>query len=220
MSAPLCRAVTYLQLEPPAAALFSRFCVSFRGPIVARSRGFVPGFRGISSLRFAPVRYSTVPPLRPSHSLSISPPERQTKTGDRGVSVMRVFIIDTSNMGPELQGGLIGVVGEAAPTADEKQRCIETISRYANDGWAIAADPLTPIGRLAAMTAESACVPFVHFGGARLSWTTVSTIVFRRGLDRDSADPSRSPFPAQTPVSRDRVLGPNGTRGENGGRLS
>ncbi|MEY9951626.1 hypothetical protein [Leifsonia sp. EB34] len=76
---------------------------------------------------------------------------------------MRVFIIDASNMGPELQGGLIGVVGSTEPTAEEKKECVETVSRYAVDGWAIAADPRTPIGRLAAVTAETACVPFVAF---------------------------------------------------------
>ncbi len=76
---------------------------------------------------------------------------------------MRVFIIDASNMGPELQGGLIGVVGSAMPDAEEKRECVETVSRYAVDGWAIAADPRTPIGRLAAVTAETACVPFVAF---------------------------------------------------------
>lgn len=77
---------------------------------------------------------------------------------------MRVFIIDTRNMGPEVQGGLIGVVGSATPTAEEKRECVETIARYAKDGWAIAADPFTPIGRLAALTAERACVPFLSFG--------------------------------------------------------
>jgi hypothetical protein len=74
---------------------------------------------------------------------------------------MRVFVIDTSNMGPELQGGLVGVVGSATPDAEEKKECVETVSRYAVDGWGIAADPHTPIGRLAALTAETACVPFV-----------------------------------------------------------
>lgn len=76
---------------------------------------------------------------------------------------MRVFIIDTRNMGPELQGGLIGVVGSASPDPEEKRECVATVSRYAVDGWAIAADPFTPIGRLAAMTAEAACVPFLAF---------------------------------------------------------
>jgi hypothetical protein len=77
---------------------------------------------------------------------------------------MRVFIIDTSNMGPELQGGLIGVVGSVSvfPTAAEKKECVETVARYAADGWAIAADPRTLIGRLAALTAETACVPFLN----------------------------------------------------------
>ncbi|MEN2739623.1 hypothetical protein ABCS02_17665 [Microbacterium sp. X-17] len=76
---------------------------------------------------------------------------------------MRLFIIDASNMGPEVQGGLIGVVGSASPSAEEKRECVETVSRYAVDGWAIAADPRTPIGRLAAITAETAGVPFLAF---------------------------------------------------------
>lgn len=74
---------------------------------------------------------------------------------------MRVFIIDTRNMGPELQGGLIGVVGSTTPSAAEKKECVEEVSRYIAEGWAIAADPRTPIGRLAALTAETACVPFL-----------------------------------------------------------
>jgi hypothetical protein len=78
---------------------------------------------------------------------------------------MRVFIIDTRNMGAEVQGGLIGVVGSASPNAEEKRECVETVTRYAMDGWAIAADPHTPIGRLAALTAETACVPFLAFNG-------------------------------------------------------
>ncbi|MFF1571368.1 hypothetical protein ACFVWR_01370 [Leifsonia sp. NPDC058292] len=76
---------------------------------------------------------------------------------------MRVFIIDTTQMGPELQRGLIGVVGSASPSPEEKKECVDTVSKYAVDGWAIAADPRTPIGRLAALTAETACVPFVGF---------------------------------------------------------
>jgi hypothetical protein len=47
---------------------------------------------------------------------------------------MRVFIIDTSNMAPELHGGLIGVEGSPNPTAAEKQECIETVSQYVMDG--------------------------------------------------------------------------------------
>jgi len=75
---------------------------------------------------------------------------------------MRVFIIDTSNMAQELQGGLIGVEGTSNPTAAERHECVETVSHYVMDGWAIAADPHTPIGWLAALTAETACVPFVN----------------------------------------------------------
>ena len=76
---------------------------------------------------------------------------------------MRVFVIDASDMGPELQGGLIGVVGSVFPTAAEKKECVETVARYAADGWAIAGDPRTLLGRLAALAAETACVPFVAF---------------------------------------------------------
>lgn len=79
---------------------------------------------------------------------------------------MRVFVIDTRNMGPELQGGLIGVVGSEQPSAEEKKECVDTVSQYATDGWAIAADPHTPIGRLAALTAETARVPFVGLNRA------------------------------------------------------
>jgi hypothetical protein len=79
---------------------------------------------------------------------------------------MRVFVIDTRNMGPELQGGLLGVVGSEQPTAEEKKECVDTVSQYATDGWAIAADPHTPIGRLAALTAETARVPFVGLNRA------------------------------------------------------
>jgi len=75
---------------------------------------------------------------------------------------MRVFIIDTSNMASELEGGLLGVEGSPNPTAAEKQECVETVSTYVMDGWAIVADPHTPIGWLAALTAETACVPFVN----------------------------------------------------------
>lgn len=75
---------------------------------------------------------------------------------------MRVFIIDTGDKAPELQGGLIGVEGSSNPTPAEKQECVDTVSQYVTDGWAIAADPNTPIGWLAAITAETVCVPFVN----------------------------------------------------------
>ncbi|MGO4594887.1 hypothetical protein AB4Z18_13820 [Leifsonia sp. 2TAF2] len=80
---------------------------------------------------------------------------------------MRVFIIDTTHMGPELQRGLIGVVGSTTPTPEEKKECVDTVSRYAVDGWAIAADPHTAIGHLAALTAETACVPFLALDRVR-----------------------------------------------------
>ncbi|MFF2773058.1 hypothetical protein ACFVUP_38765 [Streptomyces bacillaris] len=72
------------------------------------------------------------------------------------MSEMRVSIIDTSDMTPELHGGLIGVKGSPNPTPAEKQECVETVSTYVMDGWAIAADPSTAIGWLAALTAETA----------------------------------------------------------------
>ncbi|MGH1525432.1 hypothetical protein ACRAWC_15825 [Leifsonia sp. L25] len=75
---------------------------------------------------------------------------------------MRVFVIDASNMASELQGGLIGVVGSPSPSPEEKLECVEAVSQYVVEGWAIAADPLSPLGRLAALTAEAACVPFVN----------------------------------------------------------
>ncbi|SDH62062.1 hypothetical protein SAMN04515691_0677 [Leifsonia sp. 98AMF] len=100
---------------------------------------------------------------------------------------MRVFIIDTTHMGPELQRGLIGVVGSTSPTPEEKKECVDTVSRYAVDGWAIAADPHTLIGHLAALTAETACVPFLALdrvrraGGAVTAAPTACAPL--RGLD-------------------------------------
>ena len=88
---------------------------------------------------------------------------------------MRVSIIHTSDMGPELQGGPIGVVGSGNPSAEEKQECVATISRYAIDGWAITADPFTPIGWLAALTAEAACAPFVSANRLGVSETATLT---------------------------------------------
>lgn len=74
---------------------------------------------------------------------------------------MRLFIIDSNGLEFELQGGLIGVVGSQQPGAGEKGEVVEAIAEYVLDGWAIAADPFSPIGRLAALVAETACVPFV-----------------------------------------------------------
>lgn len=131
---------------------------------------------------------------------------------------MRVFVIDASNMGPEFQGGLIGVVGSVFPTAEEKNECVDTVSRYAADGWAVAADPRTLIGRLAALTAEAACVPFVRLDGARLKRSTARTITATRSPKRNSADLVRSPFPASAAETRVGGTGPTDSRIENGGR--
>jgi hypothetical protein len=91
---------------------------------------------------------------------------------------MRAFIIDTSNMDLKLQGGLIGVAGSINPTAAEKQECVETVSQYAMNGWAVASDPETPIGWLAALTAETARVPFVNLTQLALEEPTTQTTQF------------------------------------------
>lgn len=131
---------------------------------------------------------------------------------------MRVFVIDTRNMGPELQGGLIGVVGSLSPSSSEKNECVDTVSRYALDGWGVAADPFTPIGQLAALTAEAACVPFVRLDDGRLVGLVARTIGATRGPVRGSADLDGSPFPAQMPETRIGGIGSSGPRIENGGR--
>jgi hypothetical protein len=131
---------------------------------------------------------------------------------------MWVFVIDTRTMGSELQGGMIGVVGSLSPSPQEKNECVEAVSRYAADGWAISADPFTPIGRLAALTAEAGCVPFVQLDNARLPQDVARTIGATRRPERDSADLHRSPFPALTPDSRIYGAGSAGSRIENGGR--
>lgn len=131
---------------------------------------------------------------------------------------MRVFIVDAGNMGPELQGGLIGVVGSINPSPEEKSECVETVSRYALDGWGIAADPFTPIGRLAALTAETACVPFVRLDDARLMQRAARTIGATRSPERDFADLNGSPSPAQTPETRTSGVGLTRSGIENGGR--
>jgi hypothetical protein len=98
---------------------------------------------------------------------------------------LRVFIIDTSNMGPELRGGMIGVVGSGTPTAEEKRDCIEAVSRYAANGWAIAADPQTSIGRLAAFTAEAACAPFMAFSRIRSLGRSGTVLAIVKREERD-----------------------------------
>ncbi len=132
--------------------------------------------------------------------------------------VLRVFIIDTRNMGPELQGGLIGVVGSLSPSQEEKYECVETLSRYAVDGWAVSADPFTPIGRLAALTAEAACVPFVRLDNARLAHRAARTMRATRSPERDSADLDGSPLPALGPGTRIGGARLADSRVENGGR--
>ena len=130
---------------------------------------------------------------------------------------MRVFIIDTTHMSPELQRGLIGVVGSSSPSPEEKKECVDTVSRYAVDGWAIAADPHTPIGHLAALTAETACVPFVRLDGARLAQRGARTIGATRNPERDFVDFEGLSFPASALGSRADGIGSVGSRSENGG---
>lgn len=126
---------------------------------------------------------------------------------------MRVYIIDTTHMTPELKSGLIGVDGTGGASTEQLQECIETLSRYADDGWAIAADPHTIIGRLAALTAHAAGVPFVTVGNARFSRSSVSTIMSTRGRNPDSARPL--PLVPGGPLGRQ--VTPNHSGFENGG---
>lgn len=74
---------------------------------------------------------------------------------------MRAFVIDAAHLGLGLRGGVIGIGGSLHPTVEEKRFCVEQASRYAAEGWALAADPFTPLGGLAALVAEAACVRFV-----------------------------------------------------------
>jgi hypothetical protein len=74
---------------------------------------------------------------------------------------MNLFILDTRDRDSNYRGGLVCVVGSSNPTVEEKKACIEVVARYAMDGWAIAADPHTLIGRLAARTACAARAKFV-----------------------------------------------------------
>ncbi|WP_285114350.1 hypothetical protein [Leifsonia sp. fls2-241-R2A-40a] len=60
--------------------------------------------------------------------------------------------------GPTDRGDRVGL-----PDPEETKECVETVSRYAGEGWAIAADTRTLIGRLAALTTETAYVRFVAF---------------------------------------------------------
>lgn len=74
---------------------------------------------------------------------------------------MWVCEIDTAVRSAEIAGGLAGFFGSEVVTADEKRRCVGVVARYALDGWAIAGDPDTVIGHLAALTAHAAGAPFV-----------------------------------------------------------
>lgn len=77
---------------------------------------------------------------------------------------MNLFILDTSERGSKYQCGVMCVVGSSSPTPNEKKACVEIVARYSLDGWAIAADPHTLIGRLAARTARAAGAPFIAMG--------------------------------------------------------
>jgi hypothetical protein len=74
---------------------------------------------------------------------------------------MQFIALDVTGLAVELRGGLMQVVGSDKPTAEEKCECVDEVSRYAMDGWCIAADLNTTIGRLAALTAQHVGGPFV-----------------------------------------------------------
>lgn len=74
---------------------------------------------------------------------------------------MWVCEIDAAVRSANISGGLAGFFGADVVTADEKRQCVGVVARYALDGWAIAGDPDTAIGHLAALTAHAAGAPFV-----------------------------------------------------------
>jgi len=74
---------------------------------------------------------------------------------------MWVTKLDPTTFGPETKGGILAVFGPAAPAAGEKRECVETVCRHALDGWVIAADPHTTIGRLAERAALAADATFL-----------------------------------------------------------
>jgi hypothetical protein len=78
---------------------------------------------------------------------------------------MRVYVIDAGNSVPEQRRGIIGIDGPGAPTLAEKLECIETVTRLADQGWAIAARLSTPIGRLSERAAKSMGVPILELEG-------------------------------------------------------
>lgn len=78
---------------------------------------------------------------------------------------MRVYVIDAGKNVPEQRRGIIGVDGSARPSAAEKIECIEVVTRLADQGWAIAAQPGTPIGALAVSAARAMGVPVVVLDG-------------------------------------------------------
>jgi hypothetical protein len=74
---------------------------------------------------------------------------------------MQTRIIDGSGYGEIGKRGIVAVSGTDRLTAEEKVECVETVIKLGDDGWAIAADLSTPIGKLTRRAADAINAPFI-----------------------------------------------------------
>ena len=74
---------------------------------------------------------------------------------------MQILILDPARSSLDAPEAVIGIIGSAHPTPAEKLQSVEALTHYAADGWAIAGDPTTPIGQLAAAVARTAAARFL-----------------------------------------------------------
>ncbi|WP_345761691.1 hypothetical protein [Diaminobutyricibacter sp. McL0608] len=74
---------------------------------------------------------------------------------------MQTRIIDGSSYGEVGKRGIVAVTGPDRPTTEEKIECVETVTKLGDDGWAIAADLTTPIGKLTRRAADAINAPFI-----------------------------------------------------------
>jgi hypothetical protein len=74
---------------------------------------------------------------------------------------MQTRIIDGSGYGKVGKRGIIAMAGSDHPSPDEKIECVETVIKLGDDGWAIAADLSTPIGKLTRRAADAINAPFI-----------------------------------------------------------
>ncbi|WP_431277870.1 hypothetical protein [Leifsonia poae] len=74
---------------------------------------------------------------------------------------MQTHIIDGNAYGKVAERGIIAVTASEHPSPDEKIECVETVIKFGDDGWAIAADLSTPIGKLTRRAADAVNAPFI-----------------------------------------------------------